>query len=39
MQAGHRNDWMALVEEIWAILHDHKRFDRTRFAALLEQLD
>ncbi len=28
----------ALVEEIWAILHDHKLFDRTRFAALLEQL-
>ncbi len=28
----------ALVEEIWAILHDHKRFDRVRFTALLEQL-
>lgn len=28
----------ALVEEIWAILHDHKPFDRARFTALLEQL-
>jgi len=28
----------ALVEEIWALLHDHKLFDRARFAALLEQL-
>ena len=28
----------ALVEEIWAILHDHKLFDRARFTALLEQL-
>ena len=28
----------ALVEEIWAILHDHKLFDQARFAALLEQL-
>jgi hypothetical protein len=28
----------ALVEEIWAILHDNKPFDRTRFTALLEQL-
>ncbi|SRR5258708_27142641 len=28
----------ALVEEIWAILHDHKPFDRVRFTALLEQL-
>ncbi len=27
-----------LVEEIWAILHDHKPFDRARFTALLEQL-
>ena len=25
----------ALVEEIWAILHDHKPFDRVRFTALL----
>ena len=28
----------ALVEEIWAMLHNHKLFDRARFAALLEQL-
>src|SRR2546422_2788788 len=28
----------ALVEEIWAILHDHKPFDRARFTSLLEQL-
>jgi hypothetical protein len=28
----------AVVEEIWAIMHDHKPFDRARFAALLEQL-
>jgi hypothetical protein len=28
----------ALVEEIWAILHDHKPFDWARFTALLEQL-
>ncbi len=28
----------ALVEEIWAILHDHKLFDQARFASLLEQL-
>ncbi|SRR6266480_586022 len=28
----------ALVEEIWAILHDHKLFDQARFAALLEHL-
>ena len=28
----------ALVEEIWAILHDHKPFDRACFTALLEQL-
>jgi hypothetical protein len=28
----------AVVEEIWAILHDHKPFDRARFTALLEQL-
>ncbi len=28
----------ALVEEIWAILHNHKPFDRARFSALLEQL-
>jgi len=28
----------ALVEEIWALLHDHKLFDRVRFAALHEQL-
>jgi len=28
----------ALVEEIWAILHDQKPFDRARFTTLLEQL-
>ncbi len=28
----------AVVEEIWAVLHDHQPFDRARFAALLEQL-
>ena len=28
----------AVVEEIWAVLHDHKPFDRARFTALLEQL-
>ena len=28
----------AVVEEIWAVLHDNKSFDRARFAALLEQL-
>jgi hypothetical protein len=28
----------ALVEENWALLHDHKLFDRARLAALLEQL-
>src|SRR5256885_8722363 len=28
----------ALVEEIWAMLHDHKPFDRARFAGLLEKL-
>jgi hypothetical protein len=28
----------ALVEEIWAILYDHKPFDRARFTELLEQL-
>ena len=28
----------AVVEEIWAILHERKPFDRSRFAALLEQL-
>ena len=27
-----------VVEEIWAVLHDNKSFDRARFAALLEQL-
>ena len=27
----------AVVEEFWAILHDHKPFDRARFTALLEQ--
>lgn len=27
-----------LVEEIWEMLHEGKRFDRTRFTALLEQL-
>ncbi len=28
----------AVVGEIWAVLHDHKPFDRARFTALLEQL-
>jgi hypothetical protein len=28
----------ALVEEIWAILHDYKPFDRARFTASLERL-
>lgn len=28
----------AVVEEIWAVMHDHKPFDRARFAAFLEQL-
>lgn len=28
----------AVVEEIWAVMHDHKLFDRARFATLLEQL-
>jgi hypothetical protein len=28
----------AVVEEIWAVLHERKPFDRTRFTALLEQL-
>jgi hypothetical protein len=28
----------AVVEEIWAVLHDHKPFDRVRFTTLLEQL-
>ncbi|BCL84142.1 hypothetical protein ccbrp13_66070 [Ktedonobacteria bacterium brp13] len=28
----------AVVEEIWTIMHDHKPFDRARFATLLEQL-
>ena len=28
----------ALVEEIWAIMHENKPFDRARFTALLEQL-
>lgn len=28
----------AVVEEIWAIMHDNKPFERARFAALLEQL-
>jgi hypothetical protein len=28
----------AVVEEIWAVLHDHKPFDRARFTELLEQL-
>jgi hypothetical protein len=29
----------AVVEEIWAVLHEHKPFDRTRFTALLKQLN
>ncbi|EFH89140.1 DUF1841 family protein [Ktedonobacter racemifer] len=28
----------AVVEEIWAVMHDHKPFDRARFTTLLEQL-
>src|SRR5437764_14581719 len=28
----------ALVEEIWAVLHDNKSFDRARFVGLLEKL-
>jgi hypothetical protein len=28
----------ALVEEIWAMLHDQKPFDQARFTALLEKL-
>jgi hypothetical protein len=28
----------AVVEEIWAVLHDHKPLDRARFTELLEQL-
>ena len=28
----------ALVEEIWAMLHERKPFDRARFAALLDQV-
>jgi hypothetical protein len=28
----------AIVEEIWAVMHDGKSFDRARFIALLEQL-
>jgi len=28
----------ALVEEIWAMMHDHKPFDQARFTALLEKL-
>jgi hypothetical protein len=28
----------ALVEKIWAMLHDQKPFDRARFTALREQL-
>lgn len=28
----------AVVEEIWAVMHDGKPFDRVRFTALLEQL-
>lgn len=28
----------ALVEEIWAMLHEQKPFDRARFAALLDQV-
>jgi hypothetical protein len=29
----------AVVEEIWTVLHEHKPFDRTRFTALLKQLN
>lgn len=28
----------AVVEEIWAVLHDNKPFDRERFVGLLEKL-
>jgi Domain of unknown function (DUF1841) len=28
----------AVVEEIWAVMHDHKPFDRARFTAFLERL-
>ena len=28
----------AVVEEIWAMLHEQKPFDRERFAALLDQV-
>ena len=28
----------AVVEEIWAMLHERKPFDRARFSALLEQV-
>jgi len=28
----------AVVGEIWAVLHDHKPFDRARFTSLLENL-
>ncbi len=28
----------AVVEEIWAMLHEQKPFDRARFTTLLEQL-
>ncbi len=28
----------AVVEEIWAVMHDNKSFDRARFTVLLEQL-
>lgn len=28
----------AVVEEIWAVLHDNKPFDRERFVAVLEKL-
>ena len=29
----------AVVEEIWAVLHERKPFNRARFSALLEQLN
>ena len=29
----------AVVEEIWAVMHDGKPFDRARFTLLLQQLD
>lgn len=29
----------AVVEEIWVVWHEQKPFDRTRFTALLEQLN